>query len=250
MEQHKVRNPTLGGDPGAWKGEEVSQYDMMQSIVIPKKDEMLDVIMSMIPFESDKLIKIMEIGSGLGALTKKLLDKYPEANILCLDGSEEMIRNGKERLKDFQEKIRFQQINFNNPKWIDGIEGKFDLICSSLTLHYLATRRRKDFFKEISGILKKNGVFIYSCAVRANSPFVQKIFVKVHRKYLLDKIFEVMGMRLTDEDLDKRFKNRRDKMGINPMTPENHLEYMRKAKFSKAEFIWKYRHYTIFMGIK
>ncbi|OGL40975.1 MAG: hypothetical protein A3C43_07690 [Candidatus Schekmanbacteria bacterium RIFCSPHIGHO2_02_FULL_38_11] len=245
-----MRRPSLGGDPGAWKGKEVSQYDTMQNIVIPKKDEMLDVIVSMIPFKSDKPLKIMEIGSGLGALTQRLLGKYPKAGFLCLDGSEEMIRNGGERLRNFQERIRFQLINFNNPKWINGIEGKLDLVCSSLTLHYLATRRRKEFFKEVSGILKKNGMLIYSCAVRANSPFVQKIFVKVHRQYLLDKIFEVMGMRLTDKELDEKFKKRRDKMGINPMTPENHLEYMRKAKFSKAEFIWKHRHYAIFMGVK
>jgi len=245
-----IRKPSLGGDPNAWVKEEVSQYDMMQSIIIPKKDEMLDVIVSMLPFREEKSIKVMEVGVGLGALTERIIRKYPSANFLCLDGSSEMINEAKERLKEFEGRIKFLERNFNNPGWLDGIKGKFDLVCSSLTLHYLATRKRGKFFKDVFRILKKNGILIYSCAVRANSPSIQKIFVKIHRKYLLEQILKVMGKQFTDKDLDREFKKRRDKMGINPMTAESHLDYLRKAKFSKAEFIWKYRHYAIFMGAK
>ena len=54
-----MRKPSLGGNPKVWSNEEVTQYDMMQSIVIPKKDEMLDIITSMIPFDENKTLKEM-----------------------------------------------------------------------------------------------------------------------------------------------------------------------------------------------
>ncbi len=245
-----MRKKSLGGDPGVWTNEEVSQYDMMQSIFIPKKDEMLDVIVSMIPFSETRAFKVMEIGVGLGALTERMLKRFPEADFLCLDGSDEMISNARVRLAGSDKKIKFLKINFNNSGWLENINNKFDLICSSLTLHYLATRRRENFFKEAFGLLKKNGMLIYSSGVTANSPSVQKIYFKIHKEYLKTKILKVMGKKFSDEDLDREFKKREAMLGINLITCEKHLDYLRRAKFSKTEFIWKHEHYAIFMGVK
>ena len=245
-----MRKPSLGGNPKVWSNEEVTQYDMMQSIVIPKKDEMLEIITSMIPFNENKALKVMEIGVGLGALTERVFNRFPESDFLGIDGSAQMISNAQERLKKFDGKIKIIERNFNKPLWLNGVNDKFDLVCSSLTLHYLSNKRRKEFFKEIFKVLKKKGSFIYSCAVKANSPSIQKIFVKIHRKYLRDQILKVMGKEFSDEDLDRVFKKRRDKMGINPATTVEHLDLLKKAGFSKVEFIWKHRHYAIFMGVK
>jgi len=244
------RTQSSGGDPKVWSKEEVTQYEMMQSIFIPKKDEMLDMIVSMIPFDKNKPLKIMEIGVGLGALTERVFKKFSDSHFLCLDGSDDMISNAKVRLAMFEGKIEFKKINFNSSAWLDDINGKFDLVCSSLTLHYLATKRRGAFFREVLGALKKNGIFIYSSGVTANSDFVQNIFYRIHREYLKVRLFEIMGQKFSDEDIDKEFKSREAKLGINLMTCEKNLEFLRKAKFSKTELVWKHEHYAIFMGVK
>jgi hypothetical protein len=51
-------------------------------------------------------------------------------------------------------------------------------------------------------------------------------------------------------DLPQSFQSKKGKMGINLLTVEGHLKYMRKVESFKAEFVRKYRHYAVFCGGK
>lgn len=52
-----------------------------------------DVIFSPIDFSGCK--SILEIGSGVGAQTQILLERYPEAKIQCVDASPEQVARAK-----------------------------------------------------------------------------------------------------------------------------------------------------------
>lgn len=58
-----------------------------------------DVIFSPIDFSGCK--SILEIGSGVGAQTQILLERYPEAKIQCVDASPEQVARAKEALKTY-----------------------------------------------------------------------------------------------------------------------------------------------------
>lgn len=58
-----------------------------------------DVIFSQIDFS--KCQNIVEIGSGVGAQTQILLERYPQSKIHCIDASPEQIATAKNALKDY-----------------------------------------------------------------------------------------------------------------------------------------------------
>ena len=96
---------------------------------------------------------ILDLGCGTGSLTQKISVLYPDAKIISLDFSVEML------------KICRSKINQADPVCAD-IENipiselSFDLIISSLTFHW-ATDLYSTFLK-IHKLLKNNGCFLFS----------------------------------------------------------------------------------------
>lgn len=246
-----MRKKSLGGYGKSWD-EEVDGFDDFQSVVIPKKQEMLQTIAEMIPFDNEKALKALEIGAGNGALTEKVLSYFPKSSYIFSDASEGMLDEAKKRFVGKKGvPMKFAIADFNKPKWFSVFgESKFDVIVSSLCFHYTATKRRGYFFKELSALLGKNGVLIYSTAVESPHKIIQKHIEKNHRLFLKRRFKEVMNMEVTDADMDKMYKEKRGRLGVNTMTAENHLHYLKKAGFSRYELIWRFRHYVIFMGVR
>ncbi|RMF96522.1 MAG: class I SAM-dependent methyltransferase [Candidatus Schekmanbacteria bacterium] len=246
-----MRKKSLGGYGKAWDSE-VEGFDDFQSVVIPKKDEMLQTITEMIPFDTERKLTILEIGAGNGALTQKVLSYFPKSNYIFSDASEGMLEEARKRFEGKEgAPMKFVIADFNKSEWYAPLgKLKFDVIVSSLCFHYIATKRRQPLFNEILELLKKKGVLIYSTAVESPHKIIQKQIEKNHRLFLKRRFKEVMNITVTDEDMDKMYKEKRGRLGVNTMPAENHLYHMKKAGFSKYELIWRFRHYAIFMGVK
>lgn len=245
-----MRKQSLGGYGKVWN-EEVDGYEQFQSIVIPKKDEMLATIVEMVPFESASSIRILEIGGGKGALTEKTLTAFPKSSYVFSDASEGMVKASVEKFSGRNYDIHFEEADFNKQGWNKPLGNKkFDLILSSLCFHYIATKRRAPFFKELGSMVKKGGVLIYSTAVQSPHEIIQKKIERNHRAYLKHRFAEVMGLEVTDEDMDKMYREKRGRLGVNAMPVSEHLGFLKKSGFARYELIWRYRHYAIFMAVR
>ncbi len=243
-----MRKQSLGGYGKVWD-REIDEFEQMQNIVIPKKDEMLQTIIEMIPFNTAAHLKILEIGGGTGALTKKVLSVFTNVSYIFSDASDGMVRTSAEKFGRGDDSIRFVVADFNRAGWYDKLgKQKVDLILSSLCFHYVATKRREGFFCELAKILKKGGILIYAAAVKSPHKLIQKRIENNHRIFLKVQFKEIMGMELTDEDFDRIYRERQLTLGVNPMSSKENLEMLEKARFSNAELIWRFRHYGIFMA--
>lgn len=104
--------------------------------------------------------QILEIGSGNGATTERLVKNIPEAKIISIDPSAEMLREAKGR------------VNSKNVTWMradimDKLcvvprpwEGQFDAIVSGFTIHNLQPDDRDMLFTNLTFSMKKGGWFM------------------------------------------------------------------------------------------
>src|SRR5262245_56033915 len=63
------------------------------------REEAFSLLANIIPYDKAEPIKILDLGAGYGALTKFLLERFPNATAICQDGSQEMAKLGHERMK-------------------------------------------------------------------------------------------------------------------------------------------------------
>lgn len=111
-----------------------------------------DVAKKLAELLPDKAQKILEIGCGTGIFTRYLVEKYPKSEIISSDISTEMLSITKKKYP----KITTVELDANAPK----INEKFDLIVSSMTLHWLEDLEKS--LKTISSFLSNDGELIYS----------------------------------------------------------------------------------------
>ena len=127
----------------------------------PHRDQAFGVIAATMPFDRDARVKILDIGSGYGALTFYLLSQFPHAQAVCHDGSAEMLALGRERLAKFKDCVAFIQSDLSEPGWSKKLAGPFDAVVSSIAIHNVREHATiRSIYGESFELLNPGGCFL------------------------------------------------------------------------------------------
>ena len=147
-----------------------------------------------------KKSKILDIGSGIGTISRKLLDYYPDLSLYLVDlpGVTDFTK------KHFSEYNKTQNINIITSDWrelTEIVDVKFDCIILSQILHEEKEIDSKQLLKLSSDLLNNNGYLI-----------VIGFFGNTEEQYLLQKIFTLnmmveLGADNPDHQLISRWCN-------------------------------------------
>src|SRR4051812_10775892 len=125
------------------------------------RQEAFGVLANTIPYDKEHPIRILDLGAGYGALTKFLLEAYPNATAVCQDGSNEMARLGGERMKNLDGRFAYAICDFSQPNWTEAINGTFDAVVSSIAIHNVRDPKiMQRIYKEIFPLVKPGGCFL------------------------------------------------------------------------------------------
>ena len=120
--------------------------------------EAFQVIADKIPYEKNLPIKILDLGAGYGALTKFLLERFPQATAVCQDGSEEMAKLGRGRMKDLGGRFEYAVCDFSKPGWSKLLPGSFEAVVSSIAIHNVDSHRIiRGIYEEAFTVVKPSG---------------------------------------------------------------------------------------------
>ena len=123
--------------------------------------QMMSYIQKLYP-DTDRQIKVLDIGAGTGMLTERLMNIYPQAHVTMLDYSEEMLKSGMACLDRLG--IKTSNINFHLSDFVkDALpETDYDLVISSFALHHIRNiKDLQEVYQKIYSVLKPNcGTFL------------------------------------------------------------------------------------------
>jgi len=157
-----MANITDPWDHHDWtSGEYVKEWAERQDANKPHRDAAFAVIAGTIPFAMQERIKILDIGSGYGALTRYLLTHFPNAQAVCHDGSAEMLALGREHLSAFKRRVKFVQSDLSKPGWGKKFTGPFDSVVSSIAIHNVREHETiRSIYAESFGLIGAGGCFL------------------------------------------------------------------------------------------
>jgi tRNA (cmo5U34)-methyltransferase len=216
--------------------EAASRYDSQRRHVIPEMDRFYSAAVWAAEWEGDKPA-VLDIGAGTGLLTALLLDRYPEASVTLVDFSEQMLALARERFRGRKD-IRYVVADYSKDE--HGL-GKYDLICSALSIHHLSAEEKSRLYQWIFDTLNPGGVFVNADQVRGNSSYIHARFME----YWDD--FVRRGLLSPDEREDIRM--RRETLDRNEFL-DVQLDWLRESGFSDVDVIYKNRMFVVFMGRK
>ena len=217
--------------------EEAAEFDELILKLIPHYEEMINALISSIPFDKDDSIKVMDLGCGTGTVTKLLKDKFEDANVTCLDLAENMIEMAKIKLNGYKDidYITGDFYHFNFPE-------KYDVIVSSLALHHLVTDEdKKEFYAKIYKALNPSGLFLNADVILGSNNYLQELY--------LEKWKEFMNQNVSMEEIEKKWIPAA-KEEDHPAKLVDQLEWLQNIGFKDVDVIWKYYGGAVYGGYK
>jgi len=211
-------------------------YDVCANSVVPRNEELHDVIVSTIHHNRKSKIRILDLGIGTGLGAWKILSEFPNASLTGIDFSSKMLKRCKERLSVFKKRVSLIEADFNK---IDFPE-KYDVIVSAVTMHNSKTEQQLKLISKIYESLNDNGIFINGDFIRSSSEHMNMKLKEFYENYLKERL---KGVEL-EKWLHHAFKE------DNPTELETQLNWLIKVNFRKIECVWRCMNLAVYYGIK
>ncbi len=103
---------------------------------VPRYEELQRSSIDAIPLAPTR---VLELGIGTGETTRRLLERHPEASVVGLDSSPEMVF----RAREMGIEVRLARMQDPLP------DGPWDLVISVLSVHHLNADQKRDLFRRV-----------------------------------------------------------------------------------------------------
>jgi tRNA (cmo5U34)-methyltransferase len=103
---------------------------------VPHYDDLQRAAIDAIPFPPKR---VLELGIGTGETTRRLVTRYPEAEVTGLDSQPEMVF----RARELGIEVRLARMEDPLP------DGPWDLVISVLSVHHLDADQKRDLFRRV-----------------------------------------------------------------------------------------------------
>jgi tRNA (cmo5U34)-methyltransferase len=113
-----------------------STYGEMIRADVPRFDELQEATVAAIPFAPRR---VLELGIGTGETTRRLLDRFPDAEVTGLDSTPAMVFHARE----LGIEVRLARMEDPLP------DGPWDLVLSVLAIHHLGADGKRDLFRRV-----------------------------------------------------------------------------------------------------
>lgn len=217
--------------------EESKEYDNIILKLIPHYKEMIASLIASIPFENTNPIKVLDLGCGTGNTSKAVKNRFPNANITCIDLAENMLEIARYKLSEYDD-IEYHVADMREFEF--GCD--YDLVISSLAMHHLETdEEKKAVYRRIFDSLRKGGVFLNGDNVLGSNQYLEKVNLEKWKEFMLENV----SLREIEE---KWLPTHYEEDHPSPLI--DHLDWLREVGFKDVDVVWKYIIGAVYGGVK
>jgi tRNA (cmo5U34)-methyltransferase len=201
----------------------------------------------LLPFPTDAVVTILDVGAGYGPVSKFILDQYANATCIAQDGSEPMLQRGRQIMAGYGTRFTPYQSDLFDKHWLPQQCGPFDAAVSASCLHNLRDFKRiSEIYGDIRAHLKPGGVFLNLDLFNAPTLALQQHYGRV------------ATARRQREEVSRADINAR--LQRTPQTPthaatqgfpanlDQHLAALKSAGFTEVDCFWKDLQRALFGG--
>jgi tRNA (cmo5U34)-methyltransferase len=119
---------------------------------VPRYDELQEQAIAALPLPPER---VLELGMGTGETTRRLIEAYPDAWVIGLDASADMVFRARAMYDD----VQLARMEDPLP------DGPWDLVIGVLSIHHLTSDQKKNLFRQVRAQAKS---FVIGDIVKAD----------------------------------------------------------------------------------
>jgi tRNA (cmo5U34)-methyltransferase len=217
--------------------EEASEFDDIILKLVPHYTQMIDALVSAIPFKNTDSINIIDLGCGTGYVSMNIKERFPNSKLTCLDFAENMIAQAKIRMN------KYRNVNFilEDIRKFE-FDKKYDAVVSSLALHHLETKKDKiKFYKKIFNALEPRGIFYNADIILGSNNTLHDLYVTRWKDFMAKSL---PGDEIEDTWMAKHHREDRPEVLMDQMS------WLNDIGFKEIDIVWKYYNFAVYGGTK
>src|SRR3954454_22400382 len=153
---------------GEWAGW-LRRWDAQQSLYMTTREErfeaMLDAVAATIADEHDGNIVVLDIACGPGAISQRLLARFPAASSFAVDLDPVLLAIGEGALGTVDGRLTWIADDPNDPAWAERLAEQLggrqlDAVLSSTALHWVSPGTLGRVYRELGQLMRPGGVFL------------------------------------------------------------------------------------------
>nr|ADC35901.1 methyltransferase type 12 [uncultured bacterium 59] len=233
-----------------WTEEDSGAFLDIAAVAVPRRIEMMATMISLVPFLPSETPRIVELGVGDGRLASAMLDCFPEATLVALDGSESMRNAACARLARFGERARVAPFELEALEWWELIFGA-DVVVSSLTLHHLNDAKKQYVYKAIADRISDRGALIIGDLVEPSHAAGRALAADAWDASVREQSAALGAPQLFQRFLDAKWNHFRFPDASDQPSPLfHHLVWLKHAGFGAVDCWWMCDGHAVFGGHK
>ncbi len=197
-----------------------ARYDAEIHSQVPRYEEIQETVVSLLQLRPPH--RVLDLGVGTGVTALRLLEALPEAKVVGLDVSHEMLDRARQRLKAHRRRVQLRAANIAAPE----IDGLYDAIVSVLAVHHLWADEKRHLFSRLWEHLSPGGILVVADAFR-------------HAYHRLMELYDYAR----PEDPHEAEHDHLD-------TAADHLSWLIAAGFASVDVAWKYEDVGVIVAWK
>lgn len=144
----------------------LARWDRQQAMYIEHRERRFQVMFDFLAeLRPGPAPAVLDLACGPGAISDRLLRRYPQAQAVAVDADPVLLRIGREACGDHSGRLRWVQADLRDPAWPTrlpggGVPGSFDAVMSSTALHWLTPPELVAAFRAAGTLLRPGGVLI------------------------------------------------------------------------------------------
>lgn len=144
------------------------RWDEQQTRYLPEREErfaaMLDTLAALLPPD----FVALDLACGPGAISQRLLTRFPEARTIALDYNPVLLYLGRQALDTFNGRITWLAQSLTEPDWVEPVQAalvqlgrpQLDAVLSTTALHWLPVEHLTRVYNQLGALVRPGGLLL------------------------------------------------------------------------------------------
>lgn len=233
-----------------WDEEASRVYRDIAAVAVPRRAEQLATLLTLAPL-AGTASRVVELACGEGLLGEALLEAFPAARYLGLDGSDSMRAHAAARLARFGDRAGVAAFDLSAPDWLVRADGA-DLVVSSLCVHHLDDGGKRALFAALAPRLAPGGALLLADLVDPARAEARELFAETWNATVADQSRARVGSdALLTRFLDEHWNHYRTPDPVDqPSRLFDQLVWLREAGLVVVDCYWMHAGHAVYGGYR
>jgi SAM-dependent methyltransferase len=237
---------------GAWQESDSATFLDFGRIFTPARHEIERVFLDLVPARKDESFLFVDIGTGQGWLSERILRHFEAARGIGLDGSHAMLEQAGALLAPFSERVELRHFRLEDPAWPIGLGDDVRCFVSSLVIHHLDDHQKRELYARLYQRLEPGGALLIADVVAPTSEWERRHIARAWDDEVKRQSLDLAGDLRAYEFFVQNHWNIYDYPDPmdKPSRLPDQLRWMEEAGFTGVDVFWAKAGHAVFGGYK